>query len=339
LATGKFSCGCAHSTRQIIKTDIRKEDLSTMMMSTARARRLLLTVLLVALVAYAAQPMSLYAQSESARDAPEAPAQIDPPTRGMSGDEIFTELLQHNDMRNAELKRYSAIRTYAVTNASGKLYARQIVQLAYRAPDTKMFTTTFEEGSGLVRHMVFKRLIDSETDTAVGKEHHDSSITPANYSFELVGEERVGPYYCFVIRATPKRQDKYLFEGTIWIDVCDFAIVKIAGHPAKRPSFWIERADFVRQYQRIGQFWLPLKDQTVVHVKLNGIKILTIDHGEYALNDSTTDRQEMQSSNESPERFSAATPTNVENPCRVRTVSISGDAVGAETAMAGEHKH
>src|ERR1700730_18127026 len=285
-----------------------------MMMSTARARRLLLIVLLVALAAYAAQPMSPYAQSESARDAPEAPAQVDPPTPGMSGDEIFRELLEHNDMRNAELKRYSAIRTYSVTNASGKLYARQIVQVDHRAPDTKVFTTTFEEGSGLVRHMVFKRLIESETDTAVGKEHHDSSITPANYSFELVGEERVGPYYCFVIRAAPKRQDKYLFEGTIWIDAQDFAIVKIAGHPAKRPSFWIERADFVRQYQRIGQFWLPLKDETVVHLRLNGIKILTIDHGEYVVNVGTPDRQEVQSSNDKAERMSALPLTDMRNP-------------------------
>lgn len=310
-----------------------------MMMSTARAKHLFLTVLLVAVVAGAARHTGLYAQGESAQDAQEAPTQLDPPTPGLSGDEIFRELLQHNDMRNAGLKQYSAIRTYEVTNASGKLYARQTVQLDYRAPDKKVFMTTFEEGSGLVRHMVFKRLIESETDTAAGKEHHDSSITPANYSFELLGEERVGPYYSFVIRATPKRQDKYLFEGTIWIDVCDFAIVKIAGHPAKRPSFWIERADFVRQYQRIGQYWLPLKDETVVHVRLNGVKILTIDHGEYALNDGTTDRQETQSSNGSAERFSAAPPSNVGNPCRARAVPISGDAVGAEVSVAGGHRH
>ena len=229
----------------------------------------------------------------------------------MSGDEILRELLQHNDMRNAELKQYSAIRTYEVINPSGKLYARQVVRLDYRAPDTKMFMTTFEEGSGLVRHMVFKRLIESETDAAAGKEHHDSSITPANYSFELLGEEQAGPYYCFVIQATPKRQDKYLFEGTIWIDAQDFAIVKISGHPAKRPSFWIERADFVRQYQKIGQFWLPLKDETVVHVRLKGVKILMIDHGDYAVNEDTPEKQDVRSSNDTAEELSAAPPASV----------------------------
>jgi hypothetical protein len=284
-----------------------------MTISTMRAKYLLLTVVLAAMTVATARPLGLYAQSESSQEVTNAPAQLDPATPGMTGDEIFRELLQHNNMRNSELKQYSAVRTYEVTNPKGRLYARQVVELDYHAPDTKMFSTKAEEGSGLVRHMVFKRLIESEEDTAAGKEHHDSSITPANYSFELLGEEQVGPYYCFVIRAIPKRQDKYLFQGTIWIDAQDFAIVKIAGQPAKGPSFWIERADFVRQYQKIGQFWLPLKDETVVHVRLKGIKILTIDHGEYTVNEGSPD-QEVRRSNDTAERFSALPPTDVRNP-------------------------
>jgi len=92
------------------------------------------------------------------------------------------------------------------------------------------------------------------------------------------------PYHCFVLEATPKRKDKYLFEGKIWIDVKDFAIVKIAGHPAKKPSFWINRADFVRQYQRIDGFWLPYRDETSVEVKMYGRMIFTVDHQQYVIN-------------------------------------------------------
>jgi hypothetical protein len=65
--------------------------------------------------------------------------------------------------------------------------------------------------------------------------------------------------HCFVAQAVPKRKDKYLFEGKLWIDVDDYAVVRIVGHPAKKLSFWIERADFVRQYQKIEGFWLPEK--------------------------------------------------------------------------------
>ena len=210
---------------------------------------------------------------------------VEQPTVSTSGDHIFNELLRHNAFRDAALERYSVLRTYEVKSATGKLYAREIVKMDYQAPNEKTFFTVSEEGSGLVRNLVLKRLIESEKETAAGKEHHDSSIAPANYSFEIEGEEELGDHRCFVVRAIPKREDKYLFEGTIWIDMQDYAIVKIAGHPAKRLSFWIEQADFVRQYQKIGAFWFPAEDTTVVRVRLKGTKTLTIRHEEYEVND------------------------------------------------------
>ena len=121
-------------------------------------------------------------------------------------------------------------------------------------------------------------------ETSSGRAHHDSAIKSANYEFKLLGEQDIGPYHCLVAEAVPKRKDKYLFEGRVWIDAEDYAIVRIAGRPAKSLSFWITRADFVRQYQKIGDFWLPARDETIVHVRLYGKKILTIDHRDYAIN-------------------------------------------------------
>src|SRR5437870_11423219 len=37
----------------------------------------------------------------------------------------------------------------------------------------------------------------------------------------------------------PKRKDKYLIEGQVWIDAADFGIARVQGAPAKRPSFWL----------------------------------------------------------------------------------------------------
>jgi hypothetical protein len=138
-----------------------------------------------------------------------------------------------------------------------------------------------------VRHLVFDRLLQSEGETSSGREHHDSAITPANCTFTLAGEDEVGPYDCFLFAVTPKRKDKYLFEGKIWIAADDFAIVRIAGHPAKKPSFWINRADFVREYQRIAGFWLPLRDETYVEVKMYGRRVFTVDHEQYVINPRT----------------------------------------------------
>jgi len=81
---------------------------------------------------------------------------------------------------------------------------------------------TSEAGSGLVRRLALKPLIDSEIEAASGKQQHDSAITPANYTFELLGEQQVGPYHCFVARAIPKRSDKYPLR---------FSIPTLSGHP------------------------------------------------------------------------------------------------------------
>jgi hypothetical protein len=203
---------------------------------------------------------------------------------GMTGDELFAKLLEHNRIRDVRLREYTATRTYEVTSEKGKIYAQEVVRVDYRAPDRKSFHTESEEGSGLVRDMVLKRLIESESETSSGRAHHDSAIKPTNYEFNLLGEQDVGPYHCLVAEATAKRKDKYLFDGTVWIDAQDYAIVRIAGHPAKSLSFWITRADFVRQYQKIDDFWLPAQDETLVHVRLYGKKILTIHHGQYVVN-------------------------------------------------------
>jgi hypothetical protein len=225
------------------------------------------------------------AKAQSALESsPGITAPLDPLRPGVSGDQLFEELTAHNEVRKSELRDYTSLRTYQVVDLKGKVHAEEIGQMEFRAPDQKMFLVTSESGSGLVRKMALHPLISSEIEAAAGKTHHDSSITAANYSMELLGEQQVGPYHCFVAQAVPKRKDKYLFEGKLWIDADDYAVVRIEGHPAKKLSFWIQRADFVRQYQKIDGFWLPQRDETFVEVRLYGKKVLTIAHENYVVN-------------------------------------------------------
>jgi hypothetical protein len=237
--------------------------------------RLLAVLLFIAMVTFA--PLAK-GQSSQGRE-PLLPSEgLQPSPVSASGEEIFATLVKRNEQRSAALRNYSAVRIYAVSDVTGKVHAKETVRMDYVAPDKKTFVTVEEEGSAVIRHLVLNRLIESEISTAAGQEHHDSSITPANYTFNVIGREDLGAHHCVVVEAVPKRRDKYLFEGKVWIDSSDFAVVKIAGHPASKLSFWVTRADFVRQYEKVGDFWLPVKDETIVEVKLYGKKILSIDH-------------------------------------------------------------
>ena len=215
---------------------------------------------------------------------PNLEARVEALRPGVTESQVLAELAAHNEARKAALHDYTVLRTYQVIDLKGKVHAEEIGRMEFFSPDKKAFTVTSESGSGLVRHMALNPLINSEIEAAAGKEHHDSAISTDNYSLNLLGEQQLGPYRCFVAEAVPKRKDKYLFEGKVWIDANDYSVVRIEGHPAKKLSIWIQRADFVRQYQKIDGFWLPEKDQTLVQVRLYGKKLLKIEHRNYVVN-------------------------------------------------------
>ena len=205
------------------------------------------------------------------------------PAETLSSDALFQELLSHNQWRQDHLKGYSVKRVYRVTNGKGALSAEEQVSLEFEAPGTKKYTITSEKGSAAVRRLVFKRLLDSEVETAGGRSRTDSSISPSNYQLQVVGEEQLDNRPCYVVEATPTRNAKYLFRGKLWIDSQDFAVAKIDGEPAANPSWWTRKIHFVRRYQKIGDFWLPRSDESVNQVRIFGTHILTIEHQDYTV--------------------------------------------------------
>src|SRR5437879_1836507 len=171
--------------------------------------------------------MTTFAVSANAQLSPqdhlELSAPLGPLRSGVTVSQIFDELLAHNTLRSAALLDYTSLRTYQVVDPKGKVHAEEVGRMEYRAPDQKTFVVASEKGSGVVRHLALNPLIASEIETAAGKQHHDSAISPANYTLAPLGEQQVGPYHCFVLRAIPKRREKYLFEGKVWIDAEDYA--------------------------------------------------------------------------------------------------------------------
>lgn len=196
---------------------------------------------------------------------------------------IFEHLQQANAERAAALQSYLSRRRYAVFEPNHEPDAELVVSSRYIAPSTKTFETISTRGVGWIHRRVFKGLMSAEQEAAAGKDKADSAITSANYDVRLVGTDSQRGRDCYVIALTPKRRDKYLFVGKAWIDTQDFAIARLEGEPARSPSFWVVRAPFVREYQRVDRFWLPLKDETHSQIRLAGEYILRIDYADYQI--------------------------------------------------------
>ncbi len=190
--------------------------------------------------------------------------------------DIIAKMIEKSRWREQRLEQYSVDRHYQIRSDSGETRAEAKVTLQYRAPDTKEFKTVSERGS-MVGSMVFRQMQESEAEAI--KRH--VSISPDNYDFDLVGEEVLEGQRCFVFDVKPLHQDRLLFEGRIWVQATDYAVIRIAGRPMRSPSWWIKNVSFVRYYEKIGDFWLPVRDETTTQVRLWGRNTLTVDYSNY----------------------------------------------------------
>jgi hypothetical protein len=198
--------------------------------------------------------------------------------------DIVRRMIERNRVQREQLQSYSAIRTYEVQTTDGQVSAEDVVRVDYRAPGKISFDKLYEHGSWVVRHFVFDRLLQSEQETALGQERREAAISEENYTFVIVGEANLGSDRCYIVKVQPKRIDNYLFEGELWIDTRDYGIARMSGRPAKRVSFWIDDASFVREYQKISVFWLPYRDESSANFKTYDRKILRVDHSQYVVN-------------------------------------------------------
>lgn len=113
-----------------------------------------------------------------------------------------------------------------------------------------------------------RELLDRETESA--KNRQDSEISRANYDFVFLRKENFGVVPEYVLRIIPKRKDKYLLRGQVWVEANTFRIRRIEGLPAKSPSFWLKDVHVTLQYAESGGMWVPTSFDAIATVRLLG---------------------------------------------------------------------
>ena len=211
------------------------------------------------------------------------PAPAQQPDPGLTLGRIVQHLANQNERRAANLKSYNVLRHYELhyRGFPGSRDAEMDVRVEYIAPATKNFEILSTSGSQWMIEHVLRRLLTGEEEALTRENRSQTAMTSDNYHFTLLRKEitPAGDYY--VLRTEPKRKNKFLFPGTIWVDARDSAIARIEAEPAKNPSFWISTTRIEHEYGKVGEFWLPMRNVSVTHVRLGGTATLTITYRDY----------------------------------------------------------
>lgn len=200
----------------------------------------------------------------------------------LSAPEIVALMTAHNERRAANLAAYRSTRVYQLDYSGfpSSRHAKMTATVHFQA-GRKTFAIVSEEGSKILLNRVLHRLLESEQEASDRENQERTALTEKNYDFSPLGRGVVDDRECYILQVKPKRDNKFLYDGRIWVDAQDFAVVRIEAHPAKNPSFWISQTTVEHHYLKRGEFWLPANNRSSSKVRLGGRAFLTIDYGRY----------------------------------------------------------
>jgi len=199
-----------------------------------------------------------------------------------AADEIVTRMTAHDLARQSSIEGYAGMRRYVLESQKFHKRAEMLVQVQGDKDGTKHFEVVSEGGWKAAHKHVLHKMLESETETSRPEMRAGAKLNSENYEFLLIGTELVIGRTAYVLEIRPKRNEHYLFEGRIWVDAEDYALVRAEGKPAKKPSFWTKSIHFVQVYQKCGPIWFPLSTQSVTEARLFGITDVSIEYFDYA---------------------------------------------------------
>jgi|SRR5579862_1242104 len=208
---------------------------------------------------------------------------------GLPDAEQIVERMQAADTeRSAKLEGYVAVRRYELTNRRFHKSALIVARLTYRSPGEKSFEVISEEGSKLLRDRVLKRVINTEEDASRGANRDLARINLVNYAIKVVGTEMADGHTRYVLDLTPKSKSPYLIRGRAWIDASEYALVRMEGVVAKKPSMWVGSPVVKQTYIKSGSFWLPEKNVSTTEAPIFGKTDLLIESSGYEIREKVS---------------------------------------------------
>jgi hypothetical protein len=173
--------------------------------------------------------------------------------------------IQHFLAQDDTVPAYRATRRLEAVNGDKRAWLDAVTEYS---PQTGFnYDITDEGGTGLLRSKVLHAVLDGEREAIAKGEAARSSLANANYAFQPDGMDADG---LASVRLMPRRKERALVSGHMLLHAGDGCLVRLEGHLAKSPSFWVKDVEIVRTYERVGGAVMPVALESHAQVRLVG---------------------------------------------------------------------
>jgi hypothetical protein len=188
--------------------------------------------------------------------------------------DLILDNLERTEEQNAALSRpYEVARKYVLFRRDDRKPSSEVTaQISFTPPNIKTFNITEERGNPRGKKIVRDVL---EQEMASTKAGHNSDVCRSNYDFVFLREENFGAVPEYVLHIIPKRQEKGLLLGDVWVDAKTHQIRQIVGIPLKSPSFWIKDLHIILRFAAENGMWISISVDAIATVRLLGIYTLS----------------------------------------------------------------
>jgi hypothetical protein len=182
--------------------------------------------------------------------------------------------LERTEEENPALSRpHEVMRHYKVFRGDDPKPSSEVTaQINFTPPDIKTFKIIDEQGNPRGIKIVSAVL---EQEVASAKAAHKGDIGRSNYDFVFLREQNFEAVPEYVLHIIPKRRDKGLILGDIWVDAKTYHIRQIVGVPVKNTSFWINDLHITIQFAAVNGMWTPVSVDAIATIRFQGVYTLT----------------------------------------------------------------
>ena len=183
--------------------------------------------------------------------------------------DLMLQRIEDAQIQNpAQSRPYEVTREYKVFRGYDPQPTSEVTaQIKFVPPDVKTYRIVETRGDSWGVKIVHEML---NSETSGTRKEHSTDISRANYDIVFLRRQSFRDVPEYVLAIFPKRKDKYLLRGQIWVDAHSFRIRQIEGVPAKSPSFWLKDLHITLLYGELGGMWVPVTYDAIATVRFLG---------------------------------------------------------------------